>query len=110
MSCRRRAEERRAGTLELLLTAPVREIDIVLAKFVAAMAVLLAMIGLTLSYALVIAVYGAPDWGPIYSGYLGLVLLAGQPGVARYRGFGAHRQSDCRSSGLAGNLRPALVD
>jgi ABC-2 type transport system permease protein len=55
----------------------VREIEIVLAKFVAAMAVLLAMIGLTLSYALVIAVYGAPDWGPIYSGYLGLVLLAG---------------------------------
>jgi ABC-2 type transport system permease protein len=41
------------------------------------MAVLLAMIGLTLTYALVIGIYGAPDWGPIYSGYLGLVLLAG---------------------------------
>ena len=41
------AEERRTGTLELLLTAPVREIDIVLAKFIAAMAVLLVMIGPT---------------------------------------------------------------
>jgi ABC-2 type transport system permease protein len=71
------AEERRAGTLELLLTSPAREIDIVLAKFIAAMTVLLAMIGLTLTYALVIDAYGAPDWGPIYSGYLGLVLLAG---------------------------------
>jgi ABC-2 type transport system permease protein len=71
------AEERRTGTLELLLTSPAREIDIVLAKFAAAMTVLLAMTGLTLTYALVIGLYGQPDWGPIYSGYLGLVLLAG---------------------------------
>ena len=71
------AEERKTGTLELLLTSPAREIDIVLAKFAAAMTVLLAMTGLTLSYALVLGVYGNPDWGPVYSGYLGLVLLAG---------------------------------
>jgi ABC-2 type transport system permease protein len=71
------AEERRMGTLELLLTSPAREIDIVLAKFSAAMTVLLAMLGLTLAYALVIGRYGQPDWGPIYSGYLGLILLAG---------------------------------
>ncbi len=71
------AEERRMGTLELLLTSPAREIDIVLAKFSAAMTVLLAMIGATLAYALVIGRYGEPDWGPIYSGYLGLILLAG---------------------------------
>jgi ABC-2 type transport system permease protein len=71
------AEERRIGTLELLLTSPAREIDIVLGKFAAAMTVLLAMIGLTLTYALVIGIYGDPDWGPIYSGYLGLVLLSG---------------------------------
>jgi ABC-type transport system involved in multi-copper enzyme maturation permease subunit len=70
------AEERRTGTLELLLTSPAREIDIVLAKFAAAMTVLLAMIGLTLTYALVTGVYGDLDWGPVYSGYLGLSLLA----------------------------------
>jgi ABC-2 type transport system permease protein len=71
------AEERRSGTLELLLTSPAREIDIVLAKFVAAMVLLMAMTGLTLSYALVLGLYGQPDWGPVYSGYLGLLLLAG---------------------------------
>ena len=69
------AEERRTGTLELLLTAPVSEYSIVLAKFAASMTVVAAMLGLSTSYALVLAIYGAPDWGPIYTGYLGLVLL-----------------------------------
>lgn len=70
------AEERRHGTLELLLTAPVRESHVVLAKYVATMAVLAAMIALTGAYAAVLGLYGTPEWGPIYSGYLGLVLLA----------------------------------
>lgn len=70
------AEERKAGTLELLLTAPVRESHVVLAKYVASMAVVLTMIGLTGTYAIVLGLYGSPEWGPIYSGYLGLVLLA----------------------------------
>jgi ABC-2 type transport system permease protein len=76
LTMRQFAEERRSGTLELLLTSPAREIDIVLAKFAAAMAVLLVMTGLTLAYAVILGIYGSPDWGPIYSGYLGLVLLA----------------------------------
>ena len=76
ITMRQFAEERRTGTLEVLLTAPVREIDIVVAKFLACMAVLGAMTGLTLVYAVVLTVYGTPDWGPIYSGYLGLLLLA----------------------------------
>lgn len=70
------AEERKAGTLELLLTAPARESEIVAAKYLASMAVVLAMIALTGIYAVVLALFGTPDWGPIYSGYLGLVLLA----------------------------------
>ena len=70
------AEERRSGTLELLLTAPVRESHVVLAKYLATMAVLAVMIALTGVYALVLGRYGAPEWGPIYSGYLGLVLFA----------------------------------
>lgn len=77
VTMRQFAEERRGGTLELLLTAPVREGGIVLAKFVASMAVLLAMLALTLVYALILATFGNPDWGPIYSGYLGLAMLAG---------------------------------
>jgi ABC-2 type transport system permease protein len=70
------AEERKSGTLELLLTAPVRESHVVLAKYLATMAVLGSMIALTGTYALVLGLYGTPEWGPIYGGYLGLALLA----------------------------------
>ncbi len=69
------AEERRLGTIELLLTSPVSEVQIVLAKFCAAMTLILVMLGLSGSYAVVLAIFGEPDWGPIYSGYLGLFLL-----------------------------------
>ncbi len=75
LTMRQFAEERKTGTLELLLTAPVREIDIVLAKFLASMAVNLVMLVLSLTYAVVLQAYGNPDWGPVYSGYLGLCLL-----------------------------------
>lgn len=70
------AEERKGGTLELLLTAPVKESHVVLAKYLASMAVVLSMIGLTGCYAVVLGVFGTPEWGPIYSGYLGLALLS----------------------------------
>jgi ABC-2 type transport system permease protein len=75
ITMRQFAEERRSGTLELLLTAPLREIDIVAAKFIACMAVLAAMTSLTLVYAAVLSAYGDPDLGPIYSGYVGLMML-----------------------------------
>jgi ABC-2 type transport system permease protein len=77
ITMRQFAEERRGGTLELLLSSPAPEIDIVLAKFAAAMVMLVTMIGLTFTYAVVLGLFGKPDWGPVYSGYLGLVLLAG---------------------------------
>jgi len=70
------AEERRHGTLELLLATPAREGDIVLAKFVASMTLVAVMLAPTLLYPAVLAWFGKPDWGPIYSGYLGLLLLA----------------------------------
>ncbi len=70
------AEERRNGTLELLLTSPIQEIEIVVAKFVAGLTIPALMLGLTVSYAIVLGLYGDPDWGPIYSGFLGLLLLA----------------------------------
>jgi len=75
ITMRQFAEERRSGTLELLLTAPLHEIEIVAAKFIASMVVVAAMTSLTLIYALLLAIYGQPDWGPIYSGYLGVLLL-----------------------------------
>ena len=70
------AEERRTDTLELLLTAPVREISIVLAKFLATLALVLGMFAGSIAYAAVLGLYGDPDWGPIYSGYLAVALHA----------------------------------
>ena len=71
------AEERRAGTLELLLTSPVREAEVVVAKFLASMSVIVVMLALTLAYPITLQIFGQPDWGPVYSSYLGLLLLAG---------------------------------
>jgi ABC-2 type transport system permease protein len=63
------AEERRADTLELLLTAPVQEVWIVLAKFLAALFLVTCLLAASGAYAVV------PDWAPIYGGYLALFLL-----------------------------------
>jgi ABC-2 type transport system permease protein len=69
------AEERKLRTLEVLLTAPVSEIEIVLAKFVASMSLIALMLLLSGAYAAVLVLFGDPDLGPIYSGYLGLLLF-----------------------------------
>jgi ABC-2 type transport system permease protein len=69
------AEERKLRTLEVLLTAPVSEVEIVLAKFVASMSLIVVMLLLSGSYAVVLSLFGDPDLGPIYSGYLGLLLF-----------------------------------
>jgi ABC-2 type transport system permease protein len=71
------AEERKTDTLELLLTAPVREIWIVLAKFLAGLALVAGLLVASGAYAVILGLYGEPDWGPIYSGYLALLLLGG---------------------------------
>jgi ABC-2 type transport system permease protein len=69
------AEERKLRTLEVLLTAPVSEVAIVLAKFAAGMSLIVLMLVLSASYALILGLFGDPDFGPIYSGYLGLFLF-----------------------------------
>jgi ABC-2 type transport system permease protein len=70
------AEEKRAGTLELLLTFPLRDSEVVLGKFFAALAVYVLLLLLTTLYPLMaILVGGRLDPGPILSGYLGTLLL-----------------------------------
>jgi len=71
------ADEQKTGTLEILLTAPVRDWEVVVGKYLAAMALFLIMLATTLYYPFVLwRIGGNPDWGPIASGYLGLILLS----------------------------------
>jgi ABC-2 type transport system permease protein len=69
------AEEKRSGTVELLLTFPLRDGDIVLGKFFASLTVYGTLLLLTLLYPLMAAMFGSLDPGPILSGYLGTLLL-----------------------------------
>ncbi|MFT4585653.1 MAG: ABC-2 type transport system permease protein [Gammaproteobacteria bacterium] len=77
LTMRQFAEERRNGTLELLLSTPVDDLAIVLAKFLATMSVVGVLLVLLLAFPAVLGMFSSPDWGPIASGYIGLILLAG---------------------------------
>jgi len=69
------SEERKLGTWEMLLTAPVREYEIVLGKFLSCLIVLGGMLVLTLFFPILLVILGDPDLGPIFTSYLGLILL-----------------------------------
>ena len=69
------AEEQSKGTMELLLTSPVRDWEVVTGKYLASVALLVVMLALTAYYPILLNVYGEPDAGPLWSGYLGLFLL-----------------------------------
>lgn len=71
------AEEKKSGTLELLATRPVRDVEIVLGKFFAAWTLLAAALAPTLIYLVTLAALGSPDPGPVITGYLGLLLMGG---------------------------------
>ncbi len=69
------SEERKTGTIELLLTYPVKDVDVVVSKFLACFFVFLVMILLTITYPILLVILGDPEVMPIVTGYLGLVLL-----------------------------------
>jgi gliding motility-associated transport system permease protein len=71
------AEEQRMGTLELLLTSPVLDWEVVLGKFLASLGVLLLTIVIAFAYGLMLLAYGNADPGPMAAGYLGLLLSGG---------------------------------
>ena len=70
------AEERKTGTIELLTTMPIRDAEVIAGKFLAALGLVAAALLLTLAYPLSIAWLGPLDWGPVISGYLGLLLFS----------------------------------
>ena len=69
------AEERRSGTIELLLTYPVRDGAVLVAKYLAALALYVLMLGLTLLYPGIVVYFTRVEWGPLLTGYLGLFLM-----------------------------------
>jgi ABC-2 type transport system permease protein len=70
------AEEQRMGTIELLLTSPVHDWQVVLGKFLGSFILFAVMLlGPTLYYVLILQVFGPPDYGPLLTGYLGFVLV-----------------------------------
>ena len=71
------AEEKRSGTMELLLTSPVRDIEIILGKFIASLIMFSCVIGVSALDLAALFAYGKPDWKPILVGYLGLLLQGG---------------------------------
>lgn len=68
------SEEFRLGTLEMLMTSPVREAEVVLGKYLGALGFLLLMLVPTLVFVLALEIYGRPDYGEMATGYLGLIL------------------------------------
>jgi ABC-2 type transport system permease protein len=71
------SEERRSGTIELLLTSPLTDFQIIMGKFIGALALWAIMLVVTLPHISLLFVYGHPEWKPILTAYLGLLLLGG---------------------------------
>ncbi|HEV8643822.1 MAG TPA: ABC transporter permease subunit [Methylomirabilota bacterium] len=69
------AEERRSGTIELLLTYPVRDGAVLVGKYLAGLVLYVLMLVGTLLYPAMLAWFSRIDWGPLFTGYLGLILL-----------------------------------
>jgi ABC-2 type transport system permease protein len=71
------AEEKRSGTIELLLTSPITDTEIILGKFLGAMGLYASMLAVTLIHVGILFWFGNPEWKPIVSAYLGLLLMGG---------------------------------
>lgn len=73
------SDEARMGTLELLLTAPIRDFELVVGKWLGAMLYILSLLAITLVYPIVTSRFVTPgiDWNVILTSYLGMILLAG---------------------------------
>jgi len=71
------SEEKRSGTMELLLTSPLTDLQIILGKFLGAMGLYAAMLAVTMIHVGLLFVFGNPEWRPVATTYLGLLLMGG---------------------------------
>jgi len=77
ISMRLFAEEKFAGTIELLMTSPVRDLEVILGKWLGALTLYASLLGVSAVNLGLLFFYGRPDWKPILVGYLGLLLQGG---------------------------------
>jgi ABC-2 type transport system permease protein len=71
------SEEKRSGTIELLLTSPITDVEIIVGKFLGSMALFAAMLLVTMIDIAILFKIGNPEWRPVAAGYLGLLLMGG---------------------------------
>jgi ABC-2 type transport system permease protein len=71
------SEEKRSGTIELLLTSPLTDFEIIMGKFLGAFSLFAVMLAVSLVHLGLLFAYGAPEWKPIVTAYVGLALLGG---------------------------------
>jgi ABC-2 type transport system permease protein len=76
LTMRQWSEEQQTGTLEILLTLPARQVQLVLGKFLAAMGLVVVALALTFFLPITVALLGDLDWGPVFGGYLAAILMA----------------------------------
>jgi ABC-2 type transport system permease protein len=69
------AEEKKIGTVEILMTLPIKDYEVIIGKYLASFALLGVTIFFSLSLPITVAYLGDPDGGPIVGGYIGLVLM-----------------------------------
>ncbi len=71
------AEEKRTGTIELLITMPVTDAQVIMGKFLGVLGLYSVVLLLTLPYPISISMLGELDWGPVFAGYVSLLLQGG---------------------------------
>jgi len=75
------SQERSSGSMEMLMTNPVRDIEVALGKYLAGLGMFALLCIISLEFPIIMSKYGDPDWGAIWSGYLG-VFMAGMAFIA----------------------------
>lgn len=98
------SEELRSGSIEVLMTAPVTEGQVIAGKFMAAFTFYAFLWAPTLGYAIMIALYEKVDWGPVVAGYLGVLLIG-----ALFLAIGIFSSAMTRSQLLAAMMTAALL-
>jgi ABC-2 type transport system permease protein len=97
------AEEKRSGTIELLLTSPLTDFQIVMGKFLGSLALYGAMLAVTVFHLAVLFLTGKPEWKPLVTAYLGFLLFGGC-----FLSMGLFISSLCRNQIVAGTVTFAV--